>query len=117
MWRAAKNAAKFREVWEKEIPGRGKVVTRRLPPRPVRGRWEAATNCENAFLMGGFKETSTVFSIVLGQGRDGRGQGGRGRGRRGGRGRGRSSSSCDVAMFAMSCASRFQDKLSLASQT
>ncbi len=66
-WRSPHTTARLHAVWSRlHGPQRAKAVFRRLPPRPLRGRWGCVSACEDHFLRAGYSETSAVlrFHVV-----------------------------------------------------
>ncbi len=66
VWRSPHTALKLRAAWEEKIsPERAQIVCKKLPPKPLKGRWGAISLSEAHVLSCGHIETRLVLPEVL----------------------------------------------------
>jgi hypothetical protein len=69
VWRSPHQTARMFQEWVAQYKApRAAVVFKRLPPRPLRGRWGACQACEDHYIKAGYHETSSVVWALYGQG-------------------------------------------------
>lgn len=63
VWRATHMATKFYKSWLANFgPERAGYCAKTLPPRPLKGRWGRASECEAHFLRCTFAETAVIYA-------------------------------------------------------
>ena len=65
VWRLPNMAVKIRQSWEKHFKDSAVQTCRRLPPKPLKGRWGAITASEEHIVKCGPSETRVVFADVV----------------------------------------------------
>ena len=65
VWRSPNMAVKIRQSWEKHFKDSAVQTCRRLPPKPLKGRWGAITASEEHIVKCGPSETRVVFADVV----------------------------------------------------